>query len=66
MEEDEAQFDGSEGFATGFNPQYLLDGITAAGAQGADTITLAFTTPGKPVVISGGSAFRYLLAPMRR
>jgi DNA polymerase III subunit beta len=68
VEEDEAKLDGSDGFATGFNPQYLLDGITAAGAQGAgaDAVTLAFTTPGKPVVISGGSAFRYLLAPMRR
>ena len=65
VEEDEAQFDGNDGLAIGFNPHYLLDGITAAGAEGAGAVTLEFTTPAKPAVISG-SGFRYLLAPMRR
>ena len=67
VEEAEARFDGADGFSIGFNPQYLLDGIAAAGAgsAAAEAVTLAFTTPEKPAVISGGPGFRYLIAPMR-
>lgn len=64
-EQAEAHFDGDDPFAAGFNPQYLLDGLTAAAAAGPGDVTLAFTTPDKPAVISNGSAFRYLIAPMR-
>jgi DNA polymerase-3 subunit beta len=59
-----------EDITTGFNPQFLLDGLTALEAQ---FVELAFTTASKPVVISGtdtldGAAdpdFRYLLMPRR-
>jgi DNA polymerase III subunit beta len=86
----EAEFEGEDGFAIAFKPQYLLDGIAAAGAraegeagtadgQESDSkeaggtaraargggVTLAFTAPDKPAVITGGPGFRYLLAPMR-
>lgn len=64
-EQAEARFDGDEGFAAGFNPQYLLDGVTAAASAAPADVTLAFTTPDKPAVISSGSGFRYLIAPMR-
>ena len=58
---------------TGFNPQFLLDGLTALEAP---FVELAFTTASKPVVLSGvdsqdsGSAdadysFKYLLMPRR-
>ncbi len=55
---------------TGFNPAYLLDGLTAIEAP---VVELAFTQPSKPVVLSGvdsldGDAdtdFRYLLMPRR-
>lgn len=55
---------------TGFNPQYLLDGLTAIEAP---VVELAFTQASKPVVLSGvdsldGDAqhdFRYLLMPRR-
>jgi DNA polymerase-3 subunit beta len=55
---------------TGFNPAYLLDGLTAIEAP---VVELAFTQPSKPVVLSGvdsldGEAdadFRYLLMPRR-
>ena len=88
VEEAGADFDGGDGFAIGFNPQYLLDGITAAaapapgpgagpaaagadgagsaaGPSGAGGVTFGFSTPDKPAVISSGSGFRYLIAPMR-
>ena len=86
----EAEFEGEDGFAIAFKPQYLLDGIAAAGAraegeagtadgQESDSkeaggtaraalggvVTLEFTAPDKPAVITGGPGFRYLLAPMR-
>jgi DNA polymerase-3 subunit beta len=130
----EAEFEGAEGFAIAFKPQYLLDGIRAAavggragtaradaepteaepadaaqvdGARGGAVrdgavpdgavrdgavrdgavrgdaeptetesataessaregfVTLEFTTPGKPTVITGSPGFKYLLAPMR-
>ncbi len=55
---------------TGFNPAYLLDGLTAIEAP---FVELAFTQASKPVVLSGvdslegeaDSAFRYLLMPRR-
>ena len=57
-----------EDLTTGFNPQFLLDGLTA---MEQDTVELAFTQASKPVVISGRteesttSGFRYLLMPRR-
>lgn len=56
-----------EDLTTGFNPQFLLDGLTALDGEFID---LAFTQATKPVVISStdGSAdngFRYLLMPRR-
>ncbi|WP_370250228.1 DNA polymerase III subunit beta [Nocardioides sp.] len=58
-----------EDLTTGFNPQFLLDGLTALDQ---DTIELAFTQASKPVVISGlgddgaiDTGFRYLLMPRR-
>jgi DNA polymerase-3 subunit beta len=55
---------------TGFNPQFLLDGLSAIESP---IVELAFTTASKPVVLSGvdsldGAAdadFRYLLMPRR-
>jgi DNA polymerase-3 subunit beta len=55
---------------TGFNPQFLLDGLTVLESP---FVELAFTTASKPVVLSGvdsldGEAdadFRYLLMPRR-
>jgi DNA polymerase III subunit beta len=68
----EAEITG-DAITTGFNPQFLLDGLTAIDAT---TVELAFTQPSKPVVISGtpaegtdqadsGESFRYLLMPRR-
>jgi DNA polymerase III subunit beta len=64
----EAQIDGDD-ITTGFNPQFLLDGLTAIDEE---VVELAFTQASKPVVISGStgegrddSAFRYLLMPRR-
>ena len=56
-----------EGLVTGFNPQFLLDGLSAIDGEVVD---LAFTQATKPVVISGtdtpdGNSFRYLLMPRR-
>jgi len=62
-----------EDITTGFNPQFLLDGLTAIDEA---VVELSFTQASKPVVISGsigedasdGSsdpAFRYLLMPRR-
>jgi DNA polymerase III subunit beta len=63
-----------EDITTGFNPQFLLDGLTAIESP---FVELAFTQASKPVVLSGvdsldgntegddGSAFRYLLMPRR-
>jgi len=90
VETAEAEFEGEDGFAIAFKPQYLLDGIAAAGAgaegQAGTTdgqekdakegdgiaraargggVTLEFTAPDKPAVITGGPGFRYLIAPMR-
>jgi DNA polymerase-3 subunit beta len=59
-----------EDITTGFNPQYLLDGLTAIESP---FVELAFTQASKPVVLSGvdslegdaDSDFRYLLMPRR-
>ncbi|SDS87168.1 DNA polymerase III, beta subunit [Nocardioides scoriae] len=59
-----------EDITTGFNPAYLLDGLTALEAP---VVELAFTQASKPVVLSGvdsldgeaEAAFRYLLMPRR-
>ena len=59
-----------EGITTGFNPQFLLDGLTAIEAP---VVELAFTQASKPAVMAGvatpdGEAdldFRYLLMPRR-
>jgi DNA polymerase III subunit beta len=68
-EEIEAQVKG-EDITTGFNPQFLLDGLTAFDAP---VVEMAFTQASKPAVMAGvpdldGEAqteFRYLLMPRR-
>jgi DNA polymerase-3 subunit beta len=63
----EASFDGDD-IATAFNPQYLLDGLTAIDS---DTARISFTEPGKPALITGKPGpdgqpdYRYLLMPIR-
>lgn len=64
----EAEVTGDD-LTTGFNPQFLLDGL---GAIEQDVVELAFTQPSKPVVIRGietegadDPGFRYLLMPRR-
>ena len=65
-----AQIEGDD-LVTGFNPTFLLDGLTAIDQP---VVELAFTQASKPVVISGtgdqgeaedGGSFRYLLMPRR-
>ena len=59
-----------EDITTGFNPQFLLDGLTA---MELPVVELAFTQASKPAVLSGVDAldgtvdsdFRYLLMPRR-
>ncbi|HEU5042909.1 MAG TPA: DNA polymerase III subunit beta [Nocardioidaceae bacterium] len=58
-----------EDITTGFNPQFLLDGL---GAIEAPIVELAFTQASKPAVITGATPdgevdtdFRYLLMPRR-
>ncbi len=65
----EASIDG-EDITTGFNPQFLLDGLTAIEQP---VVELAFTQASKPVVMrgvvadtaDGDAGFRYLLMPRR-
>lgn len=61
----EAEITG-DGLTTGFNPAYLLDGLTAIDES---VVELAFTQASKPVVISGSAeedpGFKYLLMPRR-
>jgi len=50
-----------------FNPQYLLDGLSALDDA---TTRLSFTTSTRPAVLTGGSSesapsYRYLLMPVR-
>jgi DNA polymerase-3 subunit beta len=59
-----------EPITTGFNPQFLLDGLTAIEDP---VVEMAFTLPAKPVVITGvpdldgekNDSFQYLLMPRR-
>ena len=65
----EASVQGDE-ITTGFNPQFLLDGLTAIEAP---VVELAFTQASKPAVMAGAASmeaeadldFRYLLMPRR-
>jgi DNA polymerase-3 subunit beta len=65
----EAQVKG-DSITTGFNPQFLLEGLTAIEHP---VVELAFTQPSKPAVISGvpdldgekDASFQYLLMPRR-
>jgi DNA polymerase-3 subunit beta len=68
----EAAINGDD-LTTGFNPQFLLDGL---GVMESPFVELAFTTASKPVVISGvdtldasstevDASFKYLLMPRR-
>lgn len=59
-------FSGSE-MVIGFNPEYLRDGVLAAGT---DEVKLAITSALKPVIITGkdegdADGFRYLVMPVR-
>lgn len=65
-----AEIEGDD-LTTGFNPQFLLDGLSAIDEA---VVELAFTQPAKPVVMSGttdeaagdqAGLFRYLLMPRR-
>jgi DNA polymerase III subunit beta len=71
-EELEASFEGDD-ITIAFNPQYLLDGLSAIGS---DSARMSFTSPGKPAVMTGKPAgsgddgtpepeYRYLLMPIR-
>ena len=59
-----------EDITVAFNPQFLLDGLTALGT---DFVRLSFTHPNKPVEFTGQEsldgqdslAYRYLLVPIR-
>jgi len=63
----EADFTGDD-LSIAFNPQYLLDGLSAIDS---DTVRISFTEPGKPALLTGkpgpdgGQEFRYLLMPIR-
>jgi DNA polymerase III subunit beta len=63
----EADFTGDD-LSIAFNPQYLLDGLSAVDS---DTVRISFTEPGKPALLTGkpgpdgGQEFRYLLMPIR-
>lgn len=63
----EATYEG-DGIQVAFNPQYLLDGLTAIDS---DVARIAFTEPGKPALITGATEgdavpeYRYLLMPIR-
>jgi DNA polymerase-3 subunit beta len=63
----EASFEGDD-IQIAFNPQYLLDGLTALDS---DVARIAFTEGGKPALITGKPApdeqpdYRYLLMPIR-
>ncbi len=63
----EASFD-SDDLQIAFNPQYLLDGLSAIDS---DVARISFTTPTRPAVITGKPAaeeppdYRYVLMPIR-
>ena len=64
----EAELRGGRQLSIAFNPQYLLDGLTAIDS---DTVRISFTEAGKPALITGKPApdgqpdYRYLLMPIR-
>lgn len=45
----------------GFNPKYLMDGVTAVGG----TVGMATVASSKPAVFGNGGSFHYLLMPVR-
>lgn len=59
-----------EDITVAFNPQFLLDGLSALGT---DFVRLSFTHPNKPVEFTGqesldgedSAEYRYLLVPIR-
>jgi DNA polymerase-3 subunit beta len=63
----EASYEGDD-LSIAFNPQYLLDGLSAIDS---DTARISFTEPGKPALITGKPGpdgqpdYRYLLMPIR-
>jgi DNA polymerase III subunit beta len=63
----EASFEGDD-LSIAFNPNYLLDGLTA---MDSDTTRIAFTEGGKPALLTGKPGpdgnpdYRYLLMPFR-
>jgi DNA polymerase III subunit beta len=63
----EADFSGDD-LSIAFNPQYLLDGLSAVDS---DTVRISFTEPGKPALLTGkpgpdgNQEFRYVLMPIR-
>jgi DNA polymerase III subunit beta len=63
----EAEFEGDD-LSIAFNPQFLLDGLTAIDS---DTVRISFTEPNKPALLTGkpgpdgAPEFRYLLMPIR-
>ena len=63
----EAEFAGDD-LSIAFNPQYLLDGLSAIDS---DTVRISFTEGGKPALLTGkpgpdgNPEFRYLLMPIR-
>ena len=63
----EASFDGDD-LQIAFNPQYLLDGLSAIDS---DVARVSFTTPTRPAVVTGKPAadgppdYRYVLMPIR-
>ncbi|WP_412539308.1 DNA polymerase III subunit beta [Longispora sp. K20-0274] len=55
-------YDGAE-LSIGFNPGFLVDGLTALGG---DTVRFTLAGPGKPASLTGGDGrFRYLIAAVR-
>jgi DNA polymerase-3 subunit beta len=63
----EVSFDGEDGFQIAFNPVYLADGLTAAGAA---TARVSFTNPTRPAVITSPEegeqpSYRHVLMPIR-
>jgi len=67
-EQIEADFAGDP-LTIGFNPTFLLDGLSAVHTE---TVRMSFTTPNKPAVLTGVPAegpgneeYRYLIMPVR-
>jgi DNA polymerase III subunit beta len=63
----DADYSGDD-LSIAFNPQYLLDGLSALDS---DVVRISFTEPGKPALLTGkpgpdgNPEFRYLLMPIR-